>query len=61
LGETDAFEYQHFVLEKFDWHCKAFPKRIPENIIFGTFDHTKPYEGDNGVLFIPIDNGLDDL
>jgi hypothetical protein len=34
--------------------CKAFPKKIPEKILFGEFDHTKPYKGDKGIRFEPI-------
>ena len=34
--------------------CKAFPKKIPDEIMFGGFDHTKPYPGDNGIRFEPI-------
>ena len=35
-------------------HCDAFPKRIPKDILCGG-DHTKPYPGDNGITFEPID------
>ena len=34
--------------------CKAFPKGIPEKIITGEHDHTKPFKGDNGIRFEPI-------
>ena len=36
--------------------CKAFPKSIPEAILIGEHDHTKPYKGDNGILFEPIED-----
>ena len=31
--------------------CKAFPKEIPKEIYLEEFDHTKPFEGDNGIRF----------
>ena len=31
--------------------CAAFPKGIPEKILSGEHDHTKLYEGDNGIRF----------
>jgi len=34
--------------------CKAYPDKIPEEIITGEHDHTKPYKGDNGIRFEPI-------
>jgi hypothetical protein len=34
--------------------CKAFPKGIPEKIITGEHDHTKPFKGDGGIRFEPI-------
>lgn len=31
--------------------CEAFPDKIPQEIFDGTFDHSKPYKGDNGIRF----------
>lgn len=33
--------------------CAAFPypKGIPQEIAYGTNDHTTPYHGDNGILY----------
>lgn len=31
--------------------CKAFPEGIPGEILDGDFDHTVPYDGDNGVQY----------
>ena len=31
--------------------CKAFPEGIPEKILIGKFDHTRPWRGDNGIRF----------
>lgn len=40
--------------------CKAFPgTRIPEEIIGMEFEHTKPYPGDNGLLFEPLEKEPD--
>lgn len=34
--------------------CDAFPDGIPYEVISGQHDHTKPYEGDNGIRFDPL-------
>ena len=33
--------------------CEAFPGRIPWEIVAGQIDHTKPFRGDHGLVFIP--------
>ena len=40
-------------LEKGKLKCKAFPDKVPENIIWGRSLHTEPYPGDNGIQFEP--------
>lgn len=44
---------KHYRLEQ---KCKAFPKKIPIEILTGKNDHSKPFPGDNGILFEPIKN-----
>ena len=31
--------------------CDAFPKRIPQEILSGLFDHRLPYPNDRGIRF----------
>lgn len=33
--------------------CDAFLEGIPEAIYYSHYDHTKPYQGDGGLLFKP--------
>jgi len=41
--ETDSYQI-----------CKAFPKSIPDDILTGEFDHTKPHpDQTNNILFKP--------
>lgn len=35
--------------------CQAFPQGIPETILLSNVDHRKPVEGDNDLLFDPVD------
>ena len=34
--------------------CKAFPERIPNDILDGKANHKKPFEGDHGIQYEPI-------
>ncbi len=43
--------------KKFSATCRAFPQRIPNAILSSDHDHTKPYPGDHGIRFEPVDNG----
>ncbi|MCI8594901.1 MAG: hypothetical protein HFF09_06560 [Oscillospiraceae bacterium] len=35
--------------------CKAFPDGIPEEVLAGEADHSKPYPGDHGIQYEPED------
>lgn len=35
--------------------CKAFPTGIPDEVRFGLHDHHKPFPGDHGIQFEPLD------
>lgn len=31
--------------------CEAYPGGVPDEILIGEADHTKPHDGDNGLQF----------
>lgn len=35
--------------------CRAFPVNIPDAILDGVHDHSKPYPGDKGIRFEPLE------
>ncbi|WP_019176515.1 hypothetical protein [Methanomassiliicoccus luminyensis] len=37
--------------------CDAYPGGIPEEILSGKVDHTRPYMGDNGLTFLDVLDG----
>ena len=39
-----------------NWTCEAFPDGIPDPISFHYIDHREPFEGDQGLRFIPVDD-----
>jgi hypothetical protein len=37
--------------------CAAFPKLIPQEIMLGQFNHSKPFEGDHGIQREELQDG----
>lgn len=37
--------------------CAAYPAGIPDRIIRNLYDHRRPYRGDGGTQFAPVDDG----
>ena len=50
--ETPCHSCKHY---NKDLTCKAFPNRIPIEILRGKHDHRTPFKGDNGVQYEPKD------
>jgi hypothetical protein len=44
----------HFMPDEPELVCKAYPGGIPDAIIEGKVDHRKPFKGDNGIRFEPL-------
>lgn len=36
------------------FRCEAYPEGIPQEILEGTIDHTRPYMGDRDLQFKPL-------
>jgi len=47
--------YRHFDDNDNRLTCKAFPDGIPSIIFDGIDDHSRPFVGDNGIQFEPLD------
>jgi len=50
--EPVCFNCKHFDIETSN--CAAYSKQIPDEILNGNNDHTKPFKGDGGIRFEPI-------
>ena len=40
------------------FYCKAFPDKIPEEIISGEHDHQRPFDGDHGISFEGVPDNM---
>lgn len=48
-----CFGCKRLIEELGSFICDAFPDGIPEAIASGENDHSKPVQGDGGLLFLP--------
>ena len=55
MRSEECFVCKNLILTEEYLVCKAFPKEIPAEIITGRRSHSKPYKGDNGIVFEPIE------
>lgn len=60
---TICGECAHLAEEPVDFEsmrpkCAAFPGGIPDEILFGGFDHREAHPDDNGIRFAPLE-GVD--
>lgn len=52
-----CFDCRHFhkgTPPELPYTCDAFREAIPDTILLARHDHTKPFEGDNGIRFEAI-------
>ncbi len=53
IQAPQCVECKHFLQP--GWRCAAYPQGIPEPILDGEHDHRKPFFGDNGIRFEPVE------
>jgi hypothetical protein len=53
IGLPQCEGCKHLFRDEKGYSCEAFPRAIPEEILTGEHDHTKPFEGDKGIMFEP--------
>jgi hypothetical protein len=50
---------KHFDFAYSGMRCKAFPERIPDEIVDSKIEHREPIEGDHGYVFQRIEDGAE--
>lgn len=53
IGIPICYLCKNFKPDKPDPVCRAFPEGIPEGILLGRVNHTKPVSGDHGIQYEP--------
>lgn len=54
IVDSQCLRCKHFI-DDTKFNCMAFPDGIPDEILYNKFDHTKPFKGDNGIQFEPLE------
>ena len=39
--------------------CEAYPQGVPDLTMSGKINHVLPYDGDNGLMFVPMYDDID--
>lgn len=51
VTKSQCLECKNFIDDK-KFTCKAFPKGIPDELLFSRVSHREPYKGDNGIVWV---------
>ncbi len=46
-----CFGCKNYIGKKINYKCRAYPKQIPDEILFWDHDHRNPFLNDQGIQF----------